>query len=328
MPSSSLLIGSLAVASIVAPAVARVPGKRSSSESYTLVQTWEGSDFFDYFDFYTGADPTDGFVDYLDKASAESAGLVNITSSGSVYLGVDYTTTLTSSSAGRSSVRLDGTQYFDHGLFIADIQHMPGSICGVWPAFWTTGETWPTDGEIDIIEGVNLMDYNEVVAHTGNTCIMNSTDMTGTLTNADCSETSSTTGCVVEGATGSYGTSFNDGNGGVYAMQWTDDFIKIWFFARDSIPTSITDGTPDVSAFGTPLANLQGSCDIAEQFQAQRFVFDTTFCGDWAGGVFLETTCPISDSSSGTASCVDYVAANPSAFEEAYWEINSIKIYQ
>jgi hypothetical protein len=46
-------------------------------------------------------------------------------------------------------------------------------------------------------------------------------------------------------------------------MQWTSQFIKLWFFPRGAIPASITAGAPDVSAFGTPQANFDGgSCDI------------------------------------------------------------------
>ncbi|OXV11257.1 hypothetical protein Egran_00984 [Elaphomyces granulatus] len=60
----------------------------------------------------------------------------------------------------------------------------------------------------------------------------------------------------------------------------------------------------------------------------QKVAFGTTFCGDWAAGVFASSDCPMSDPSSAVRSCVDYVATNPSMYREAYWEINSIRIYQ
>jgi hypothetical protein len=44
---------------------------------------------------------------------------------------------------GRMSVRLESKQSYNQGLIIADIAHMPGSICGTWPAFWTIGPDWP-----------------------------------------------------------------------------------------------------------------------------------------------------------------------------------------
>jgi hypothetical protein len=88
------------------------------------------------------------FVQYVDRADAEKEGLIAVTSQGSVIIRVDNTTTLSSSSAGRKSVNIRSTASFEQGLLIADILHMPGSICGVWPAFWTLGADWPSGGEI------------------------------------------------------------------------------------------------------------------------------------------------------------------------------------
>jgi hypothetical protein len=54
-----------------------------------------------------------------------------------------------------------------------------------------------------------------------------------------------------------------------------------------------------------------------------NIVFDTTFCGDWAGSVWSSNpTC-----SQKAASCQDYVAGNPGDFADAYWLINSVKVY-
>jgi hypothetical protein len=50
---------------------------------------------------------------------------------------------------GRPSVRLESKLSYTKGLFLADIKHMPGNACGIWPAFWTLGSgEWPYHGEI------------------------------------------------------------------------------------------------------------------------------------------------------------------------------------
>jgi hypothetical protein len=298
-----------------------------TAASYSLVENWQGKNFLDYFNFHVGTDPTNGYVNYLDKSSAESAGLVKLTDSGSVYLGVDHATKLDPNGKGRDSVRIGSKKYYDQSLVIADIAHMPGSVCGTWPAFWSVGKEWPGDGEIDIIEGVNLQDHNEIVMHTAGTCSLTDTDMTGTVNATGCGEDLGTVGCVIEGHKGSYGTSFNSQGGGVYAMEWTDDYLKIWYFPRSSIPASIKSGKPDVTQFGTPMALVEESCDVANAFKSQSFIFDVTFCGDWAGGVFGNSGCPATDADS-FKSCHNYVANHPAVFKESYWEINSVKIYQ
>lgn len=268
------------------------------------------------------------FVQYVSREIAEGEGLVNVTSSGSVYLGVDHTNTLSLTDIGRKSVRLESKTKMDHGLLIADIKHMPGSVCGAWPAFWTVGDAWPDDGEIDIIEGVNTQSQDTMVLHTKGDCqITSDDDQSGTTTSNQCSLSAGPAGCTVQGTPGSYGTGFNEQGSGVYAIQWTDKFIKIWFFPRSAIPKSIESGSPDVSEFGTPMGNFQGTCDIGKEFKPQKIVFDTTFCGDWAGSVFGQgDSCPLTKGD-GLASCIDFVATKPEEFKEAYWEINYLKTY-
>ncbi|KAL4946439.1 concanavalin A-like lectin/glucanase domain-containing protein [Aspergillus oleicola] len=325
MSSSSIMqrVGSIAASALIFPSIAHAAG------SYTLQQSFEGENILDHFNFFDQADPTNGFVTYVNQSYAQDAGLVKITDSGSLYLGVDYETVLTADGPGRESVRIESNEYYDQGLYVIDIQHMPGSICGTWPAFWTVGPNWPDDGEIDIIEGVNKHDSNKIVLHTSGSCdVGGEHNMSGDMTSSECGDASGTIGCVVQGQQGSSGDPFNKANGGVYAMEWQKEYLKIWFFPRSSIPTSLTEGKPDTSAFGTPMAHLQGSCNFEERFTHQKMILDTTFCGDWAGGVFGDSGCPVKDPSNPIQSCVNYVAENPAEFKNAFWELNSIKIYQ
>ena len=101
--------------------------------------------FYDNFDFINGSDPTNGFVDYVEREYAQSAGLIS-EDWGKVYMGVDHTGI--ASKAGRPAVRIESRKTYDSGLIIIDIEHMPGGICGTWPAFWTYGPNWPSHGEI------------------------------------------------------------------------------------------------------------------------------------------------------------------------------------
>jgi len=108
--------------------------------------------------------------------------------------------------------------------------------------------------------------------------------------------------------------------------QWTSDLVQIWFFTPDSVPSSITDGTPDTSSFGEPQALFEGSCNIDDHFYDHAIVFDLTFCGDWAGDTFETDGCPMTTDDA-ASSCIAYVGDNPDAYEYSYWSVNSLKVY-
>lgn len=68
-----------------------------------------------------------------------------------------------------------------------------------------------------------------------------------------------------------YGTPFNNIGGGVYATEWTSNYIQTWFFPKGSVPSDITSGNPNPSGWGTPQSSFQGgsSCDIDTHFMNQ-----------------------------------------------------------
>ena len=146
-------------------------------------------------------------------------------------MGVDSSDNLTGKQVrGRPSIRIESKKTYQGGLFISDIQHMPGSICGVWPAFWTFGANranYPNDGEIDILENISENTVNLETLHTNSGCNLVKGDQGGTA-NGDgvCDNSYSNPpsqyagqGCsVTDQNQNSYGTPFNSHGGGVYAM--------------------------------------------------------------------------------------------------------------
>ncbi|EIM86268.1 uncharacterized protein STEHIDRAFT_147699 [Stereum hirsutum FP-91666 SS1] len=309
----------------------------SSTSAWKVAQNWEGDNFFSGWDFWTLADPTNGNVNYLSGSAAASGNLTGINSAGNAYMRVDTTDTVTTN---RNSVRITTEFSFDQGLMIMDAVHMPTG-CGTWPAFWTNGPNWPAGGEIDIVEGVNDYTNNQATIHTNPGCNLPSSSsstlgITGTIvggTNCAAAETGNQ-GCGVRAVeTNSFGAAFNDAGGGVYAMKLDSSGVSVYFWTRSAIPSDITSGSPDPDSWGTPMADWPTTdCTTATYFYEQVAIFDTTLCGDWAGTGWDTTGIPGQDQScatrTGVSTCESYVQNHGSSFDEAYWEVKSVKIYQ
>ena len=249
---------------------------------YNLLKSYTASNFFDGFTFFTDADPTHGYVQYLTQFQAYLLGYIK-TDNNQIYLGVDSTTV--NPPGGRLSVRVQSVATYTHGLFIADIQHMPGSICGVWPGYWMFGPNFPASGEIDIIENVNYAFTTQHTVHTNPGCNINiaGSQSGTTLLNPNCNANGGNDGCsVTTSNTNNYGNYFNINGGGVYATLWDSNAVKIWFFQRGSIPSDITNGNPNTANWGTPVVSFNGgsSCNLDSYIFNQQIVFNTDFCGD------------------------------------------------
>lgn len=118
--------------------------------AYKLVDDYTPANFGSKFNFNYNNDQTGGYVNYVTQDQAISRKYFRV-QNNQVYIGVDSTNKATG--RGRDSVRIESKTLYTHGLFIVDLQHMPASTCGTWPAFWLFGDDWPNNGEIDIIEG-------------------------------------------------------------------------------------------------------------------------------------------------------------------------------
>ncbi|WBW70997.1 glycosyl hydrolase family Crr1 [Schizosaccharomyces osmophilus] len=293
-------------------------------ENYTMLKSYEGESFFDNFDFFSEADPTKGFVQYKTREASEQMGLIHANSTN-VIMTADNKEKAPN---GRPSVRISTKEYFKNVLIILDVLHAPTG-CGTWPAFWTVGDDWPKNGEIDIMENVNLARKGQVTLHTDDGCDMTGVKqvMTGNTLQSNCyvnAPGANNAGCGVKAAEdGSFGAPFNAQQGGVYALDWRSEGIRAWFFNRTNIPTDITNKQPQPANWETPLADFPNTkCNIDKRFGNQKIVFDLTFCGDWAGASSSLTNagCP--------SSCTDFVANNPQNLTEAYWDIRSLNVFK
>ncbi|CCM04112.1 uncharacterized protein FIBRA_06272 [Fibroporia radiculosa] len=304
--------------------------------AYNLVQEYSGQSFFEGWDFYGAYDNTTlGDVFFVTEQTATTLHLAYVNSAGNAIIRVDNTTSVPSNQK-RNSVYISTATYFPIGsVFIIDLSHIPYG-CSVWPAFWTKGADWPTDGEIDIIETVNLVNNNQYALHTGyNGCVATNVGQTGTLANANCTSTAtSDVGCTFqETQANSVGSGFNSAGGGVYATQFDVSGVYIWFWSRANIPSSISSSTTSVntSSWGSPSAAFPAtdSCDISKFVAPQQLVLDITLCGSWAGlaSVYQET-CPV-NGTAGLNTCYDnnVIDNGTPAYAEAYFEISYVKVF-
>lgn len=248
---------------------------------------------------------------------------MTVVSNGKVMINSN-SVNLSPTTGKRQSIRLESMKKFNSGsLFILDVLHLPTGLT-TWPAFWLCGPNWPHGGEIDIIEGINLSNVNHATLHTDANCSMTNLPLnqTGKLSFDDCDSLNAKNGnrgCGVEFVEpNNYGSLFNSNKGGVYATEWTNYSIKVWFFPRNNIPNDILKGFPEPSLWMKPSASfpLESNCN-ANHFGNQTIIINTDFCGDWAGSAFT----------GGINACNSYVTNNPSAFGESFWEINSLKVY-
>lgn len=101
------------------------PEMRMMSASYKLRDSYTATNFFSTWSFFQGADPTHGYVNYVDSNTAWNEGLVS-NAENQITMSVDSKNTATG--PGRKSVRLTSNKAYNRGLFIADIAHMPGRL--------------------------------------------------------------------------------------------------------------------------------------------------------------------------------------------------------
>ncbi|KAL7413432.1 concanavalin A-like lectin/glucanase domain-containing protein [Mrakia frigida] len=298
----------------------------SGAGQWTLKETMIGHNFLDSFNFETFDDPTHGTVDYVGAEEAASMNLTYSTDS-TFTLRADSFSVVPASSRGRKSVRLASKNSYTAGVTIITLSHMPTG-CGTWPAFWTVGSNWPNNGEIDIIEGVNNDGDNLSSLHSSSGCNMPSSGrvMQAAATGLKCgSSDGDNSGCGTtnNAQENSFGAGFNNANGGTYAMRRDSEAIKVWFWPAGTEPKDVSGSKViDESTWGTPTAVFPSSdqCDLDAHFAAHQIVLNLTFCGDWAGSSYgSDSSCP--------SSCDDHVRNSPSSFNEAYFEVQSIRTY-
>nr|XP_018263295.1 uncharacterized protein I303_04789 [Kwoniella dejecticola CBS 10117]OBR85453.1 hypothetical protein I303_04789 [Kwoniella dejecticola CBS 10117] len=333
--ASSVTSGSASASASASAAVLATSASSSVAASQTsstvtlkLAKKYVGQDFMNDFDYFTDDDPTSGYVNYISKSAAQSQGLIDVQANNVFYMAADATNVPTG--RGRDSIRISSKNKYADGVYILDLNHMPVG-CGTWPAFWTvTKSGWPKGGEIDILEGANGLPLSAAL-HTSDTCTLNGqTYMDGQIGEWQCSAyLTGNTGCGVKMTgvnNGSYGGPVNGVGGGWYAM-WRDvensGGIYVWFWPRNSanVPEDVKNAntaTTNVANWGIPNANMTVPA-CKSDFNNHNIIFDLTFCGDYAGATYASSGCP--------GSCATFVRSNPAAFSEAYWSLNSLRIY-
>lgn len=242
---------------------------------YKLTSVQEGKSFFDNYKFFDGADSlgSAGYNVYVGKDRAmEKLHIANVTTDEKTGEEFVFMKSSPTAKGPRESVRIEGNTRYNHGLFILDVRHMPAGP-GVWPAWWLTDEdSWPYNGEIDIVEGINYQTVAKTALHTSDRCSMfahvpawkktgewdRATGLPDTFTGVmdfntskpadDCWEMAPhqwfNQGCVLmSDEEGTIGQPLNAKGGGLYVLEWDpnkEKAIRSWVFpAHAALPTNL-----------------------------------------------------------------------------------------
>ncbi|KAM5535333.1 hypothetical protein V8D89_011018 [Ganoderma adspersum] len=291
-----------------------------------LADSHVGKDFLDAFIHQAIKDPTAGRVNYVSQATALSKNLT-FTNSNTLVIRADHTRTLSATGPGRDSVRLmSKKQYTKHVTVSVPLHSIhcdaaPGPPFGRWALI-------PGLRRIDIIEGANDKSPNLSTLHTSSGCTMPAKrNQTGTSTGTNCdSNATNNQSCGVHATQkNSYGPGFNAVGGGWYAMERTEQHIKVWYWLRNDrkVPADVRNGeaTINTGAWGEPVGFWPGgkSCDLTKHLDPHNLIINLTLCGSWAGSTFNADGCP--------GNCETYVDQNPAKFKDAFFDIAGVKIY-
>jgi hypothetical protein len=177
---------------------------------------------------------------------------------------------------------------------------------------------------------VNNQPANSFILHTSMNCNMYNVkqSMTGNTGYSNCTlhpaNQPANTGCSINvPGTNNYGSGFNQNGGGIYALLWQTTGIQIFFFPRNAIPSNLQNSgnTPTPETWGSPVADYPfGNNCSPESFGTMKIVINLDFCGGWASSSDTYKTCP--------GQCNTYVQNTPNAFDEAYWDINYLRVYK
>ncbi|RYP85609.1 hypothetical protein DL769_000950 [Monosporascus sp. CRB-8-3] len=313
-------------------AVAVLPALASADKVYKVSEVYDSTNFFDKFDFISTRDPTGGYVQYQSRTEAEKLGLVAY-DGGEMYIGVDHSSESVLDAAkdpGRKSVRLESKTVYNKGLVIAEFSYLPKPTCGSWPAFWFFGEPWPTKGEIDLYENWNDLLFNRHTSHVDapdivGECILVQDEMDALIDSPNCYDFAAGQADYQGCSASQFTTTFGSSNGGVYAMEWTSEHLKIWDWERAFAPSDVKAGNPKPSAAWGKPAYVIKQCNVDKAFRDMKMVLNLNLCGvaaqehQWGAACKQSTTYD---------TCAGYVADKPQDFADTFFKVKDIKFYE
>ncbi|KAI1662647.1 glycoside hydrolase family 16 protein [Daldinia decipiens] len=328
LSSKPIAMASSLLKTVGAAAVA-IAANTGATKSYQVSEVYNSTNFFDKFNFFSGTDPNGGYVQYQTQANAQDLGLVK-TQDDEVYVGVDIAGSYQATGAGRKSVRLESKNVYNKGLIIAEFTHLPKPVCGSWPAFWFFGDPWPTKGEIDLYENWNDLNFNRHTSHVDKPdvvgdCTLVASDMTAKIDSPNCYDFADGQANFQGCSASEISSTFGSPSGGIFALEWTDDFLKIWDWPRDGAPKDISSGQPAPgSAWGQP-SYVISKCNVDKAFKDMKMVLNVNFCGVAGQTGQWDTSCK---ATTGFGTCNEYVAAKGGDFESSNFKVKDIKVYE